>query len=35
VEQFGAGCGTEGVQAFSESAFQLIGSHGLEATLSD
>ena len=28
VEQFGAGSGTEGVQALSESALEFIGSHG-------
>ena len=33
VEQLGAGSGTEGVQALPESAFQLIGAHGGEATL--
>jgi hypothetical protein len=32
VEQFGAGSGVERVQAGSESAVQLVGSHGQEAT---
>ena len=32
VEQLGAGSGVERVQAGSESAVQLVGSHGQEAT---
>jgi hypothetical protein len=35
VEQLGAGSRTEGVEAFSESALELIGTHGREATPSD
>jgi hypothetical protein len=34
VEQLGAWGRTEGVEALPESAFELIGSHGLEATRS-
>jgi hypothetical protein len=35
VEQLGAGSGTEGVEAFSESALEFVGSHGTEATPSN
>jgi hypothetical protein len=35
VEKLGAGSRTKGVQAFSESALEFVGSHGREATPSN
>ena len=32
MEQLGAGCRREGVQALSELALELIGTHGMETS---